>query len=252
MAQLIGPGELIVVSWENFRKNFRAYAEFVVWIVALSLVQWLILIAVQASVPGLSERLMLYALLSIPGSLAFLVVTAAMIDLTITGISDKKIDIRESLYHGFQRLLPLLWVSILTSVMIFLGLIILVIPALIFFVWYKFAPYQTVAEKTGGWKALDASRNLVTGRWWSVLLRVLVPMLFFSIISSLAIQLIYLFIGATLGDIRMFFGETPMMADVPYTHTLITSIVPQTINGFALALIIGADIALWLDLKRKG
>jgi len=252
MPQLIGPGDLIAVSWDNFRKNFRAYAEMVVWIVVLSVLQWTILEITQSLVSHRLEQLFLYVLLSIPASLAFLAVTASMIDITIKGLTNKKVDVRESLHHGFHRLLALLWVSILTSVAIFFGLFLFVIPALIFFTWFKFAPYHAVADDIGGSAAMSASRNLVTGRWWAVFLRVFVPLLFFSVAASLAEALIYLFMGALLGDIGMFFGEMPDMSQLSRTHTLITAIIPQTIRGFALALLLGAEIALWLDLKKKG
>ncbi|MFH1047406.1 MAG: hypothetical protein V1738_03830 [Patescibacteria group bacterium] len=252
MPQLIGPGELIVVSWENFRRNYLAYGELVVWILVLSILQWLMMLVVRATVPGQLEQVMLFTILSVPTSLAFLVVTATMIDVTAKGIANRRIDVRESLHHGFHRLLPLLWVSIITSLAIFFGFFLLIVPALLFFVWFKFAPYHTVTENISGHAAMSASRSLVVGRFWSVLLRIIVPMLFFSVIASLFISLIYLFIGASFGDMRLFFGEMSASERLSQTHMLITVIVPQTIRSFALAFILGADVALWQDLKRRG
>jgi hypothetical protein len=81
---------------------------------------------------------------------------------------------------------------------------------------------------------------------------VIIPLLFFSVAASLAQSLIYLFVGAVLGDIRMFFGDMPDLSELSRTHTLITAIIPQTIRGCAAALFLGADMALWMDLKRKG
>jgi hypothetical protein len=167
MPQLIGPGDLIVVSWENFRKNFRSYVEMVVWIVVLSVLQWTILIVLQSAVTDKLERLLLFVLLSVPASLVFLAVTASTIDITAKGLMNKPIDVRDSLHRGFQRLLPLLWVSILTSLVTVFGLVLLLVPALIFFVWFKFAPYHSVVDGTGGISSLKASRDLVTGRWWA-------------------------------------------------------------------------------------
>ncbi|MBU1916006.1 hypothetical protein KKC47_02665, partial [Patescibacteria group bacterium] len=109
MSQLIGPADLIAVSWKNFRKNFRAYAEMVVWIVVLSVLQWTLLVLLQSVVQNKVEQLMMFVMLSIPASLAFLAVTAAMIDITAKGLANTKIiDVRDSLHHGFHRLLPLL------------------------------------------------------------------------------------------------------------------------------------------------
>jgi hypothetical protein len=252
MPQLIGPGDLIAVAWENVKKNFRPYGELVIWIVVLSVLQWTLLQISQTMAGNQLEWLFLYLLMSIPGSLAFLGLTGAMIDLTAKGLTNKKIEVRLSIYHGFRRLLPLLAVSILTSLAIFFGFFFLVIPALIFFIWFKFAPYHAVVDEMGGLASMGASRDLVTGRWWAVFLRVFVPVLFFSVAATLAEMLMYLLVGAALGDIGLFFGEAPDVNSLSRTHTLITAIIPQAIRGFAVALVLSAEIALWLDLKKKG
>jgi hypothetical protein len=252
MAQLIGPADLIAVSWENFRKNFRIYIEMILWVVVLSVLQWTILVLLQAVTQNKLEQLLLFTILSIPASLVFLAITATMIDITAKGLGGKFIDARESLHHGFHCLLSLLWVSILTSIIIFGGLILLVIPALIFFIWIKFAPYHTVLDNTGGTAAIKASYKLVTGRWWSVFWRAIIPLLFFSLAASLVDSFVYLILGGIFGDVRMFFGTVPDINQLSRTHTLITAIVPQITRWTALALILGADIALWFDLKKKG
>ncbi|MEA3249314.1 MAG: hypothetical protein U9Q03_03075 [Patescibacteria group bacterium] len=286
MAQLIGPGDIIVRSWENFRKHIHAYAEMVVWFVVLSVLQWTILIVLQAIIPDKASRIALYVLLSLPGSLAFLAVTAATIDITVKGLTNKKIDARKSIHHGFHKLLSLLWVVLLVTVitailgalpfavpgliallwlntapqwlailivmLLMVGMLASLIIPVVLFVWLKFSPYHVIAEDKKGTRALIASRDLVIGRWWPTFLRIIIPLLFFLITARFVKALVYLIIGSSFGDPGMFFGEIADSDHLSRTHTLITTVIPQTIDGFALALFLGADVALWLDLKKKG
>jgi hypothetical protein len=286
MAQLIGPSDIRMRSWENFRKNIHAYAEMVVWLVVLGVLQWTLSIILQAIIPEKITRISLYLMLSIPGSLALLAVTASMIDITIKGLTGKKIDPRESIHAGFHKLLSLLWVVILVSVvtavlgvlpvsipgiiallwmnsapqwlsilivmLLLVGMLGSLIVPLVLFVWLKFAPYHVLSDNKNGFKALSASRELSIGRWWPVFLRIIIPLLFFLITARFLKALIYLILGSALNDPGMFFGEIADMDQLSRTHTLITTIVPQIIDGSALALFLGADVALWLDLKKKG
>lgn len=286
MAQLIGPGDIIVRSWDNFRKNIHAYAEMVVWLVVLGVLQWTLSIILQSVVPEKTDRLSLYLILSIPGSLAFLAVTASMIDITVKGLTNRKIDARDSIHLGFHKLLSLLWVvvlvtfitavlgalpfavpgiiallwlntapqwlSILIVMLLMLGMLASLIIPLVLFVWLKFAPYHLIADDIRGSGALVASRDLVIGRWWPVFLRIVIPLLFFLITARFLKALVYLILGSMLNEPGMFFGEIADITQVSRTHTLITTVIPQVIDGFALALFLGADVALWLDLKKKG
>lgn len=286
MPQLIGPGDIIIRSWENFRKHIHAYAEMVVWFVVLGVLQWTLSIVLQAMIPEKEARVALYLMLSIPGSLAFLAVTASMIDITVRGLTDRKIDARESIHLGFHKLLSLLWVTLLVSLitlalgvlpfavpavialfwlnsapqwlailivmLLLLGMVVSLAVPLILFIWLKFAPYHVIADDVRGTGALVASRNLIVGRWWPAFLRVVIPLLFFLITARFLKALIYLILGSMMNDPGMFFGEIADIDQLSRTHTLITTIVPQTIDGFTLALFLGADVALWLDLKKKG
>ncbi len=286
MARLIGPGDIIVRSWDNFRKNIDAYAEMVVWLVVLGVLQWTLSIVLQSVVPEKIARISLYLILSVPGSLAFLAVTASMIDITVKGLTGKKIDARDSIHAGFHKLLSLLWVAVLVTIvtgllgalpfavpaviallwlnsapqwlsiliimLLMVGMLASLVVPLVLFVWLKFAPYHLMADDIRGSGALKASRDLVIGRWWPVFLRIIIPLLFFLISARFLKALIYLILGSTLNDPGMFFGQIADMDQLSRTHTLITTIVPQVIDGFALALFLGADVTLWLDLKKKG
>lgn len=85
-----------------------------------------------------------------------------------------KIGIKQSLSMGWPKLWSFLWVSILTGVVVFVGLCLFVVPGIIFIVWFYFAMYVLVIEGIKGTDSLKRSKQLVAGYWWPVAGRILV------------------------------------------------------------------------------
>jgi len=65
--------------------------------------------------------------------------------------------------------LPSLWVIILTSLSVFGGLLLFIIPGIIFSIWFFFSVYARVLDNQKGTNALAWSKRLVQGEWWDVL-----------------------------------------------------------------------------------
>lgn len=63
---------------------------------------------------------------------------------------------------------PLFVVSILVFLFVFLWSLLLIIPGLIFAVYYSFAGWALIFEGHKGRKALQRSKELVKGYWWAV------------------------------------------------------------------------------------
>lgn len=79
------------------------------------------------------------------------------------------------------KLLPYIWVAFLSGLAVFAGFLLLVIPGIIFAVWFSLAYYVLVAEDKRGTKALARSKNLVQGHWWQVAGR----MLFLTLLGAI-------------------------------------------------------------------
>jgi hypothetical protein len=251
MAQpLIEPGEIIIGSLKNLRKHVVSYSEFVVWFVLLSLVHWAFLLAAPIIILDKTALLFIYLVFSIPWSLALLILTTGIIDLTGKALQKKKATVHDSILHGAHKFVPMVWVTILTMAAIAGGFLLFLIPALVFFVWYKFAVYHVAVDDLSGLKAMGTSRKLVIGRWWSVLLRIVISGVFFSLVVTFATSLVYLLTGALFGDPGLFFGPLVDLGPLPTTHSLFIAIIPKIIQGFGLPLFIAADMILWNDLKR--
>lgn len=77
--------------------------------------------------------------------------------------------LKELFQDAFKEFPSFLWVNILLNLAVLSGLFLLIVPGIIFLVWFYLAPVILVFEKIKGAKALKESRNLVRGYFWRVL-----------------------------------------------------------------------------------
>ena len=153
-----------------------------------------------------SQALMLIGMLGLLGSV--ILSTAAKAGIFITVARRDDLGARRALREGFRRFFPFLFTEILASLLVFLALLpfmfftlwytvgggrtmlgepltgeavgilmfaallLLLIPGLLFAVWFAFAPLATVVKDApGGIPALRESFRLVAGHSWDVLAR---------------------------------------------------------------------------------
>jgi len=76
--------------------------------------------------------------------------------------------VKESLKAAVSKIGQYIWVSILMSLAIGVGFLLLIIPGIILWVWYSFSVFVTVAEDLKGGKALARSKEYVKGRWGKI------------------------------------------------------------------------------------
>ena len=80
--------------------------------------------------------------------------------------------------NGLIKIFPFIWVSFLMGIIVFSGFILLIIPGIIFSVWFSLSYYVLVWEDLRGLSAIKASKNLVSKYWWRVLWRYFVLYVF--------------------------------------------------------------------------
>lgn len=114
---------------------------------------------------------------------ASVVVQGAITHASIKDFNDERVDIRESLGVGWRYFWPLLGFGLLSAIGIGLGLVLFIIPGILFaMIWMVGAPC-IVVENTGVSKAFERSSALTKGyKWW--LLLMVVMYFFISIIFS--------------------------------------------------------------------
>lgn len=104
----------------------------------------------------------------------------------------KKLDVNEVLSLKDQDLKPRLWKLFVTYViyviLIVLLFLLLIIPGVIFMVYWYLFTYVVLDQKLSGMAALKKSKQMITGNWWKtfgiVAIAVLISIVASSIVSS--------------------------------------------------------------------
>lgn len=110
----------------------------------------------------------------------------------------------------YSQAKPIILLNIAITAIIFGGYLLLLIPGLIFAVWYLFSVIILLAENKKGREALRASKRLVRGYFWPVVWRILILGAAISAIS-LAVSMIPFVGGLASMALSIFI--------VPFTST---------------------------------
>ncbi len=143
---------------------------------------------------------------SIPVGLLYVIISFWVSVSGIKAVANVTGNLNRDIKSTLQFSWKILWRFSLLAILFLLieigGLILLIIPAIIFGVWYGFAQYIFVNEEKGVRESLGVSKNLVTGRFWKVFGRLFVFGLF-----GILVQIIFSLIPFGLGSvISPFFG----------------------------------------------
>jgi hypothetical protein len=136
--------------------------------------------------PSLSLALMIPVLF-----LVLFVVNLCMGIAMIKAVASPEGLTAQSAYRfAFDNFLPYLWVAILMGVIVTIGFVLLIVPGIIFCVWFAFSYFVLLFEGKKGMDALQASKAYVKGRWWPIFGR-LAFILVIAIILSMILGIIF-------------------------------------------------------------
>jgi hypothetical protein len=133
--------------------------------------------------------------------------------------------------NAWALVIPFLLTSILVGLIVTGGIIALVVPGIIFSIWFVFATSITVLEEKKPIESIKISKELVKGRFWPIAWRYFgVALLFILVYMTLAaaIVLIFFFIGApmesaqisTLEQFSVFASEMTYNPSIELVTTL--------------------------------
>jgi hypothetical protein len=92
----------------------------------------------------------------------------------IFAVTNEELGIKDSLKQGWHRILSFMWIYNLTGFIITGGFLLLIVPGVIFLVWFAFAQFILASEGERGMNALLKSKEYVRGKWFDVFLRLFV------------------------------------------------------------------------------
>lgn len=194
---MISPWNLFKQSIRLFLKNFKYLLKF--WIVNIGLASLglLPLLIVFASF-GFKYYKQLDTLplpvmipLSLVAVTAYIILTvwisAAGLIQAKSIMQSQTFSIKELLSQGWKIIGKLLVTGLLSGLAVMGGLILLIIPGIIFAYWFAFTNQIVAVENLSGTAALSRSKQLVIGRFWKTVWYMLFPILIviaYSFITS--------------------------------------------------------------------
>jgi hypothetical protein len=173
-------------------------------------------------------NMMLYAMLA---GLIFVLGVIAINKITALAAANQEIRLKDIYSFSFRKFFPYLGTSIITMIFLIVLFILLIVPGIIFAVFWSFALFTVVLKDKFGIHALKESKAVVQGRWWEI-----VGMMIVFVLIIAVVQL----------PINLVFAFTPTSSFLfVFLHNLLSSIV----NVFFYVL-----LTIWFinyDMFRK-
>ena len=190
--------DLLESSISIWWKNFKKFLEIYVWAIYYALIPLVIIFASTIAMALLGQNISSW--LEVVLFVLMLVSAFAILYFSIRAYAGMFLLVKKN-YQGeakeiFKETSELAWpyivLSVLTAILIILWLLLLIIPGIIFSVYYSFAVYAFFFEDKRGMDAIKRSKELVKGYWWAVFGRVIFFALIiwvFSLIISIPLLL---------------------------------------------------------------
>jgi len=241
---LIKAGEIIKNSWEVYAKNWRRLFPYMLLIFLpnflLGPVGFASMYLDKFAPGGFFMYLNNFVVLAIfAASIIFALWAAAAMTKNLKALSENQAGFnwREALVTTSRFIWPIIYTSILVMLVVLGGTILLIIPGVIFSIWFVFSYYTVIFEDKKGREALKASRALVAGRWWGILWRLIVPGIFFGLLAAI---LSY----AVATGLGYIFQASMLFA---LTNAFFTSIISSLVAPLSAL----ATLLLYLNAKKE-
>lgn len=235
---LLSPRELLQATIELYRKEFWLFLGYASWLVVPAAVFYFAM-----ALPENPVTTVLIVVTAVLQLFFWLWITVCLMRATAALSMDKVVDPHVLSTQSLRRVQPLLAVWLLQSLIFIGGFLLLVIPAIIFWVWYGMAQMVTGVDDRRPIEALTISRSLVRGRFLSALWRLIAGPVVITLLYGFVLATILYAIALPLGiDTTLLFSEDPPVWE---------SIVGTIVSMFVTPLYIIYLTLLYLDLKKN-
>jgi hypothetical protein len=197
-----GLGEILAAALEIYRKNAQQLILIVaIIVVPLSLLSFLVSRVVLApakkaviigrqSVEVVQPRsFFIFLLAALVAAAISVIITAVLQAAILRGAAQATIgdpvDIDASYRWGLRRFGSVLLVSLMVGIVVAVGFILLVVPGIIFLVFFSVSVPALIVEDRRGTDAMRRSWELVKGHFWHVLAVVVVAAIIAGLVGGL-------------------------------------------------------------------
>jgi|WetSurMetagenome_2_1015567.scaffolds.fasta_scaffold99865_3 hypothetical protein len=157
-------------------------------------------------------------------------------------VDGKKIDLSTAYSKAFGRWPAAIYTNIIEGVLLLLLFLLIIIPGLIYSIYWTFALYAVALSGKSGKEALDYSKTIVKNRWWTVLGYTLV----FGLIGLvLSIPLIIL-----IGVLRWALTDQISIYAIDLTSTVLSLIIASFLAVIQIVFYINYESTIRTDAKK--
>lgn len=135
--------------------------------------------------------------------------------------------------------IPALVVGVLTFLCVLGGLALVVIPGIIFSIWFYFSVYTAILDSKTGTSALRFSKMLIHERWWEVL------WLLFSTTFLIVIGTMVLF-----GGIRFLISMLQNITGIQTSLAIFGIVLTSVADVLITPITVGVSTILYNELKK--
>jgi len=235
---LISAGEIIKKSFILYKENWKLLLKYVLLLATPIVIFSPLYLGMTATmIAGGTNRTLfiVYLALFIIVALCSMWFSLALLRVIATRYLGHEVQsMKQELKTSKHLVFPFIGVYIVFSLIIFGGLLLLIVPAIIWGVWYAFFTQTVALDEKKGLDALKKSRELVTGRWWSVFWRITAPAVVFMSMS-LILQLVL--------NIPTLITESVGLLLAGFVLNIIANLLISPLSAIALTI-------LFLELKK--
>lgn len=136
------------------------------------------------------------------------------------------------------------WLGAISIIAILVGAMVGLALTVVLSIWLSFPAYALILDKIKGLKALKTSKELVRGRFWPVLLRLLVPKTIF-VIALIVVQSAIALILVSAGSLSTFDTDTAIRLG-----EIIKNLTGFATTALSVPLFIIADYLVYDSLRK--
>lgn len=235
---LLSSRELLQATIELYRREFWLFLGYAAWLVVPAAVFYFAMALPQNPVTAV-----LIVVTVVLQLFVWLWITVCLMRATAALSMNQSVDPHVLSTQSLRRVQPLLAVWFLQSLIFIAGFLLLVLPAIIFWVWYGMAQMVTGIDERRPVEALTLSRALVRGRFLSALWRLIAGPVVITLLYGFVLAAILYAIAIPLGiDTTLLFSENPPLWE---------SLMDTVVSMFVMPLYIIYLTLLYLDLKKN-
>ena len=168
LTKLIPFSTLFKNTWQIYRSRIVVFTEIMLFPVIFTIITYIITISLFSFWGSLFWTVLIAILLTISSIFLQLLAYPTLIYCT-----KEKLGLIDSIKLALHKFLPFFAVFLLTSLISIIGFAFLVIPGVIFIIWFSVAIYVLIYEEQKIIASLKKSRELIRGYFLPILLRLL-------------------------------------------------------------------------------